>query len=126
MKTFDEWWAVVEKNLIADGKYDELTLAALEVVANGAWAACEQQFRTLWKPIETAPKYGPFLVYGGTFRSKLYSDSENLQAVKVSSRAVDLYFFNVSDFAFYIADTDCHELWVVNPTHWMPLPQPPK
>src|SRR5690625_2069947 len=126
MKTFDEWWAVVEKNLIADGKDDELTLAALEVVANGAWAACEQQFRTLWQPIETAPKYGPFLVYGGTFRSKLYGDSENLQAVKVSSRAVDLYFFNVSDFAFYVADVDCHELWVVNPTRWMPLPQPPK
>jgi len=126
MNRFEQWWAGTEQNLRADIKENMVLLSLLKRIASGIWETFDKAAWGEWKPIETAPKYGPFLVYGGTFRSKLYSGSGNLQAVKVSSRAVGLYFFNVSDFAFYIADTDCHELWVVNPTHWMPLPEAPQ
>jgi|SRR5690625_4079793 len=76
MNSFEKWWAAAAKNLIADGKDDELTLAALEAVANIAWAACEQQFRPQWQPFETAPKDGRSFVIkvGATVLISRYSD----------------------------------------------------
>lgn len=58
-----------------------------------------------WQPIETAPKDGTdILVY------EKYKDSE--------------YIVVASNHGFYWAfdDRDTE----INPTHWMPLPEPPK
>ena len=130
MKTFDEWWAVVEKNLIADGKDDELTLAALEVVANGAWAACEQQFRTLWQPIETAPK--------GTY-SESKDDPEWVDPPRVLLSTPEgvviaqwdyYYDGSVGGHGYCGNDsawvTDEGELVCDTPMYWMPLPAAPQ
>lgn len=79
-----------------------------------------------WQPIETAPESGPFLVYGGMFRSELYADSKTREAVKVSGRAPYTMSHNKGEILFYVADADYHDVWVVNPTHWMPLPEAPQ
>lgn len=122
MNEFEQWWAVAAKNLIADGKDDELDLAAMESIAQLAWDAAQPQ----WQPIETAPKDGPFLVHGGMYRSELYADSKTREAVIVSGRAPYTMFHNKGDILFYVADANYPEEWVVNPTHWMPLPPAPQ
>lgn len=117
MKTFDEWWA----------EHRAFILARIE-----DWSP-KQMMRTAydsalpeWQPIETAPESGPFLVYGGMFRSELYADSKTREAVKVSGRAPYIMFHNKGEILFYVADANYHEVWVVNPTHWMPLPEAPQ
>ncbi len=70
----------------------------------------------MWQPIETAPKKGPYLVYGGRMNSDLNfsgPDDEVSGVVKVEGSG-----FSVSDTCYY-------SVWVENPTHWMPLPAPP-
>lgn len=86
-----------------------------------AWELAQPQ----WQPIETAPEGGPFLVYGGLLGGDLFDDVENLEVVKVSGRDADDVNFKKSDAVFEVADADYYGVWVVNPTHWMPLPQPP-
>jgi hypothetical protein len=60
-----------------------------------------------WQPIETAPKDGtPVMIYDPEFSIKVYV-------------AAWMY-----DFQWVEADGEHHLEF--NPTHWMPLPEPPK
>ncbi len=104
------------------GADDDAVLRAMRSIAEMAWDAAQPQ----WQPIETAPKSGPFLVYGGLLGGDLFDDVENLEVVKVSGRYADSINFKKSDAVFEVADADYYGVWVVNPTHWMPLPEAPK
>jgi len=70
-----------------------------------------------WRPIETAPAEGPYLVYGGTCFSELNDEGETALVTKVEDKEGTC--FNVADVCYY-------GVWVKNPTHWMPLPAAPK
>lgn len=58
-----------------------------------------------WQPIKTAPKDGTYLVVW---------DGKNQRPVVPELRG--------SDGTFWMGDWD----WIVDATHWMPLPPPPK
>ena len=122
MNAFNEWWQKEEDLMRKQGADDEIILGAMRNIAEMAWNTAQHQ----WQPIETAPESGPFLVHGGMFRSELYADSKTREPVKVSGRAPHIMFHNKGDILFYVADANYHEVWVVNPTHWMPLPEAPE
>lgn len=122
MTDFNKWWQREEEKMREHCANDEEVLRAMRNIAEMAWNAAQPQ----WQPIETAPESGPFLVHGGMFRSELYSDSKTREAVKVSGRAPYIMFHNKGDILFYVADANYDEVWVVNPTHWMPLPEAPQ
>ena len=104
------------------GADDEIVLGAMRSIAEMAWDAAQPQ----WQPIETAPKGGPFLVYGGELGGELSYPAKSTEAVKVSGRAADNLYHKKGDVVFEVADTDYYAVWVVNPTHWMPLPEAPE
>ncbi len=73
-----------------------------------------------WQPIETAPKKGSFLVFGGWWVSDSKDGNDRqLSAVAHVNRS---YGYR----KFHVANAD--EFWphIENPTHWMPLPMPPE
>ena len=72
---------------------------------------------TSWKPIDSAPKNASILISGGTYNVERY---ENLPCDFVT-------------IAYWYRDhwrgsqEEGHDEWYVHlPTHWMPLPEPPK
>ena len=68
-----------------------------------------------WQPIETAPKDGRrILVYGGTWEGELGGKEPSVIAMGYAGDTV------------CVADTCYYDAWIVAPTHWMPLPEPPK
>ena len=69
-----------------------------------------------WRPIETAPVEGPYLVYGGKLHTDLHGPEE-AGVTKVTDK--DGGCFSVADGCYY-------SVWVTGPTHWMPLPAAPK
>ena len=85
-----------------------------------------------WRPIETAPDEGRFLVFGGTFVHEV-SDMDNAPDVPIflvsGRRNLDSAFwslFKVATYVFDVADNEYYACQVVDPTHWMPLPEPPE
>lgn len=68
-----------------------------------------------WRPIETAPKDGRFLVFGGTWRGDWSGENQSPRAVMIDR----------DDAAFSVADTEYYGPEIVAPTHWRPLPTPP-
>ena len=68
-----------------------------------------------WQPIDTAPEVGPFLVWGGTWRGE-GNGPEPLGVPCVVAPCGARYD---------VMGTDAHAAWVLNPTHWMPLPKAP-
>lgn len=71
-----------------------------------------------WRPIETAPKEGSFLVFGG----KWIGESDDGQNESYSGVAM---VNRNSRPRFYVANEDEFWPYISNPTHWMPLPAPP-
>lgn len=73
-----------------------------------------------WQPIDTAPKNEPVLVYGLWAGEINGQDKEpGIYIAKFNGR---------SDYEGYwwsCQDTDAYAAWV-KPTHWQPLPEPPK
>lgn len=61
-----------------------------------------------WQPIETAPKDGTLILAAW----------DKSQAVSIVSYAKE-----PTGGFFWLTDDDC---FVSTPTHWMPLPEPPK
>ena len=66
-----------------------------------------------WQPIETAPKDGTWILVYKPFNLYGFDDSEWY---------VDKYIVRWADECWNISMDDI----VVYPTHWMPLPNPPK
>ena len=72
---------------------------------------------TPWWPIETAPKEGEFLVCGGMCVPDFGKEWENIIAhVEIED----------NDSGYFICNVAYYPVEVVNPTHWMPLPELPK
>ena len=69
-----------------------------------AKAGAESIKPSLWQPIETAPKDGTGLL--------VYSDERIISA---------MWSDGADDWVEVV-----HEYTFANPTHWMPLPEPPK
>ena len=66
-----------------------------------------------WQPIETAPKDGTWILVYKPF---------NLYGFDDSKWFVDKYIVRWADECWNISMEDK----VIYPTHWMPLPKPPK
>lgn len=72
-----------------------------------------------WQPIETAPKDGSeILVYGGHYDSDLNSKPDEEES------GVSHVWASKSE-AFSICGSCYYGAYILNPTHWMPLPPPP-
>lgn len=65
-----------------------------------------------WKPIDTAPASGEFLVRGGQLESELYAPDP--YTVAHVERHVEQDYFPVCNTVVYSA-------WVKNPTEWKPI-----
>lgn len=68
-----------------------------------------------WQPIETAPKDQSILVYG-VWQSELGGSTDE-PCIWMAWFSYDMW---------HVEGTDYYACYVINPTHWMPLPQPPK
>lgn len=71
-----------------------------------------------WRPIETAPRDGTaILIAGGTYSYDIYAD-ETFNSVTIA------YWYGNH---WRGEDRQAHDEWYTHdPTHWMPLPEPPK
>ena len=70
-----------------------------------------------WRDIRTAPKDGTeVLLCGGNLKGEVYVDRLNHGVVKGR--------FDVNEWL--ISNTDYYDVRIEEPTHWQPLPQPPK
>lgn len=74
-----------------------------------------------WLPIESAPKDGSrVLVYGQwAGETNGLQDGKDVYVAEFSGRS------DYHDFWWSCVGTDGYAAWV-KPTHWMPLPAPPK
>jgi hypothetical protein len=89
---------------------------------------------TEWKPIETAPRDGSWLLLKGGNHGIWRDDDEVEQAPVVCAfyngkneywcdDANDMVDYEVWAYCFW--DSGWRSVYV-NPTHWMPLPEPPQ
>ena len=73
-----------------------------------------------WQPIETAPRDGTaVLLYGGLWdgdASGIYDDGNDRVPLVCGYRG-DVWA---------MCDTDFYQVRILEPTHWMPLPEPPQ
>lgn len=69
-----------------------------------------------WQPIDTAPKDGtPMLVYG-RWQGELHDIDDN----------PDIYHVCFDCGSYCVVGGEYYGSYVMGPTHWMPLPEPPK
>ena len=84
----------------------------------------------LWQPIDTAPKDGvPFLALDNYGIHECCLDKYDRVCYKVFSFIETKKYhtdFEKTPHTFYEWDLMCRFGFVPEPTHWMPLPQPPK
>ena len=66
-----------------------------------------------WQPIDTAPKDGTEILLGGLYAKKKWTQS-------VGSRVGEYWMSNDG------GDPEWSSILFFKPTHWMPLPAPPK
>ena len=67
-----------------------------------------------WQPIETAPKDGRLILAYGLWEGEVNGVGEMQIAVV---KANNVYY--------PIVGADVYAAWLSEPTHWMPLPEPP-
>ena len=80
-----------------------------------------------WQPIATAPKDGSFiLVSGGDIDTELGS-TEKQDSVAKALYEWDGYDDETSEdlYSWVVADGCYYRVKIINPTHWMPIPNPP-
>lgn len=78
--------------------------------------AIDQLKANQWQPIDTAPKNKNILIIGGKIKTQLDEEWDcNYPVIASGSKG-----------HFLVAHGCYYDTWVYNPTHWMPLPQPPK
>ena len=76
-----------------------------------------------WQPIETAPKDGRWIL--------LYANNRQFEKYRCSIAVAKWHTWNgygADEIGWYVSDENCHEFTreVHDPTHWMPLPEPPQ
>ena len=80
----------------------------------------------MWRPIETWPveEDAELLVYGGFWDTDMggWASSKD----KMSDHSNKISFVEYYDNTFYVMDTCYYSCRIVDPTHWMPAPGPPK
>lgn len=104
--TFDEWW---EKYLMANQVYWWDSCA--ETVAEAAWNAA---LASRWQPIETAPKDKDILISDGeTVSQGGWLTEEEWDGADYGEQINYAGWWFVGGINF-------------KPTHWMPLPEPPR
>ena len=72
-----------------------------------------------WMPIESAPRKGKFLVFGGEWVGEAKDGNERQPA------AITMVHRN-HRATFYVSDAEEYWPWIEGPTHWMSLPEPPE
>ena len=90
-------------------------------------AAAPQAHQTAWLPIESAPRDKTILLgyrnshgHWRTLRGEWFS-REEIDEMWEEPDGVEPGWFETS-----VEADDVPNVWRTNPTHWMPLPQPPK
>lgn len=76
-----------------------------------------------WQPIETAPKDGTRVLVYGTYQWEDYLDRQQTGAVTAYYIAAD--FWDDEDIGWVLISTNPYRDRA-QPTHWMPLPEPPR
>jgi hypothetical protein len=99
---------------MSDDTLTDRELQSLRNLGNEAERAADEIERLRaamqWRPIETAPKRGVFLaVVDGAVRFVSWGKTSH-----------------VPMWGFCLADQGFEDYDLCNPTHWMPLPEPPK
>lgn len=75
-----------------------------------------------WQPIDTAPRDGtPILLAGGEDDNTKYATE--LEAAKMRSPCRG--WWHHDGWIITLAEACCISVGRDNPTHWMPLPEPP-
>jgi hypothetical protein len=72
--------------------------------------------RPLWQPIDTAPKDGTCVLLYGIWSGEVHGSVDEYSILQAS--------FSLNDWLVEGGEYYC--AYVINPTHWMPLPAPPK
>lgn len=110
-KAFEKWYV--------DNLSGKRSIAWM--VWQAAWSACADK----WQPIETAPKDGRTLLLG--HRNAL-GNWRTLRGRWIPKAEIEEHW-EEDDFpeGFYeeAVEADEPNCWPTEPTHWMPLPEPP-
>lgn len=110
----------ISAEYLSEGQHDLITTTQAEAYAEAVVREAQQ-----WHPIETVPEEGPYLVYGGQLAGEAPDLLENLDVIKVNGRVFGDTNFKKSDVVFDVSDAGYSWILILNPTHWMPLPEPP-
>ena len=139
--TFEEWRYIREIERGNEGI--DTSIKAIKNLAEQSWEAARPE----WKPIETAPKDGSFVLL--SYINYYFEKRRIIKAAYINSFTIEAVEEDIdSGFCEYCEDSDehyipegwyevCHgsdtHLYVTledgdktNITHWMPLPEPPK
>lgn len=78
-----------------------------------------------WLPIESAPKDGRTLLLG-CFNS--HGNWRTMRGEWVTQETIDNYWEEPDNCepGWYEVAVESEVCWAIQPTHWMPLPAPPK
>lgn len=114
-----------DKTLIAALRILVRDIRSEDGIANAciAEAAMRLQELTQWQPIETAPRKGKYIIFGGKFDS----DRSQIDGVKHEDTTICSYIPQSNpevDSPYRIYGEE--SIGIKNPTHWMPLPTSPK
>lgn len=75
----------------------------------------------MWRDIESAPRDKPVLIYGGTMTTDFaYGDWEH------TGPTIATMTWDGATWDAGWAEGVQEQAWIKNPTHWMPLPDPPQ
>jgi hypothetical protein len=75
--------------------------------------------RVGWLPIESAPRRGSFLVFGGEWVGESKDRNER-------SQATITMVHRTGRGEFWVANAEEYWPWIEGPTHWQPLPAAPQ
>ena len=80
-----------------------------------------------WQPIETAPKTGRIILLGYYNNHGMW---RTLRGQWINEGELDDWYSDADNeagwFETSVESNDDVNCWQTNPTHWMPLPEPPK
>jgi hypothetical protein len=111
-------------------KRNFLTLVGLTPVASLPIAASELSRFELqgWRPIETAPKDGTLVLVCNTLNNGTITSLHSTIAVARYANHCGVLEESLWEYGTYYNKGSKNNLgsYIMNATHWMPLPEPPK